>query len=140
MSDVTKITDIKELQNQSVASSQPILIAKDIKSNPNILLPKKNIDLVKEKCVKSKYSWVPELLLSLSTAALGAFISFLTAGASFNDWKGYVGYIVMPLIVVGCGISWLFVRKMKTQDYNDLISALEKHIFNQTEEEESKNE
>lgn len=87
----TKITDIKELQSQAITTTQQIIVAKDLKKNPNVLIPKKNIDLVKDKCNKSKYGWISDLLLALSTTFLGAIISFSLSGVNFDDWPSARG-------------------------------------------------
>lgn len=137
----TNITDVDTLRSQTIISSQPLIVAEDLKKNqnPNVLISKKNIDLVREKCKKSKKTWLPELLFGLATTSFGAIISFLTAGVAFNDWKAYVGYIALPLIFVGCGISWLFVKNNNSKDNNELVDALERHIFSKIKEGEDEN-
>lgn len=52
-----------------------------------------------------------DLLLGVATLTAGAFLSALVSDVCLDSWRGKLFYIISPIVAVGTGVAFVFVRK-----------------------------
>lgn len=67
------------------------------------------------KLVKAKFPW-PELLLGISTAALGAALGAIPAGIDIKKPIGLVYFVAFPVICTGTGVAYFMMRRNSIVD------------------------
>jgi hypothetical protein len=69
----------------------------------------RNIRKKVSQLTNPKFPWY-ELLLGVSTTALGAFFSGLLSDITLDSSQGIIVFIICPLISVGAGVGYFFKR------------------------------
>jgi hypothetical protein len=65
-----------------------------------------------------------DLLLGMSTLAAGAFLSALTGDVSLSSWRGVLFYCLSPVVAVGTGVAFIFLRKSSSGSVAELTRVL----------------
>lgn len=80
----------------------------------SIIIEVKSVKKINSLCQnieEPKMPWA-EVFLGLASLFAGAFISALISGIQLNSsWRSIVFYIISPVVAVGCGVAFLFLRK-----------------------------
>lgn len=108
----------------------------------SIAVEEKNIQKIKEICRNAEEPHMPaaEICLSISSLFAGAFFSAIISGIQMEfSWKAIVFYILCPMIAVGCGVAFFFLRHNEQISVNTIAIRILENLP-ETESEKKRTE
>ena len=124
-------------QNSSVnehVSVNKILIPEEYENDDFIAIRKKDIKKLFEESKKiKKHNILPDMLLGISTTALGLLPGLLVAVFELNDNKNLLRDIILTLVFlilfVSCLVCYIFIKRADYIDGRDLVEHMNEKLF-----------
>ncbi len=91
------------------------------------LIEVKTVEKLRSICEKVEEPKIPlnEILLGLSSLFAGAVLSALTSGIALEaNWRSVFFYIISPIVAVGCGVAFFFLRKLSQVSAKSLADRI----------------